>query len=205
LTAGSNNQYPTSISPDGTQLIFRENTPNAGAYLRVLSLGPTPADVTASSQRIQSLMQTARRDDNGELSPDGRFLAYQSADAGAGQSEIYVRPFPHYGAGLWVVSTNGGTKPVWARNGQELFFLDANDAMTVVSVQTASSFSAGAPTKLFGGMYYTAAAGRTYDISPDGKKFLMIKNANAGGSAGTPATMVVVLNWLRDVQTRAGQ
>jgi hypothetical protein len=205
LTTGSNNQYPTSISPDGTQLIFRENTSNAGAYLHVLSLGPTPTDATAGSQRIQSLMQIAHRDDNGELSPNGHFLAYQSADSGAGQNEIYVRPFPNYGAGLWQVSTNGGTKPVWARNGQELFFLDANDAMTVVSVQTASSFSAGAPTRLFGGTYYAASAGRTYDISPDGKKFLMIKSANAGGSAGTPATMVVVLNWLRDAQTRAGK
>ena len=76
-------------------------------------------------------------------------------------------------------------RPVWAQSGKELFYLDGR-AITSVPVQTAPSFSAGTPTKLFDGPYFTGLASRTYDVSPDGQRFLMIKD-NASGDQTSDA------------------
>ena len=104
--------------------------------------------------------------------------------------------------GHWLISTTGGTKPVWARSGKELFYLDGAGAVTAVPVQTTPTFSAGNPTKLFDARYFAAGNGRTYDVSRDGQKFLMIKD-NAGGDPTSPPTsIVVVLNWLQELRQR---
>ena len=66
-------------------------------------------------------MQTTFNELNGEISPDGRWVAYQSNESG--QDEIYVRPFPDADRGRWQISTGGGTRPLWARSGKELFYL----------------------------------------------------------------------------------
>ena len=100
-------------------------------------------------------MQTTATELYGELSPDGHWLAYQSDESG--QNQIWVRPFPNVDGGHWQISTSGGITPVWARNGKELFYLDGTNAVTSVPVQTAPTFSAGTPTKLFDGRYFGAA------------------------------------------------
>ena len=112
-----------------------------------------------------------------------------------------MRPFPNTDSGHWQISTGGGTTPLWARSGKELFYLDGANAMTTVPVQTAPAFVPGTPTKLFDGQYFAAGwIGRTYDVSPDGKRFLMIK-ANAGGDqTSTPTSIVVVLNWEEELK-----
>jgi serine/threonine-protein kinase len=67
-----------------------------------------------------------------DFSPNGQFIAYHSEESG--RAEIYVRPFPRVDNGRWQVSTAGGTRPVWARSGRELFYLDASNALTAVPV-----------------------------------------------------------------------
>ena len=109
-----------------------------------------------------------------------------------------MRPFPNVDAGRWTISTSGGTRPLWARSGTELFYLDGAGAMTRVAVQTAPTFSAGTPARLFDTRYVTAQNGRSYDVSPDGQRFLMIK---ASGTEQAP-TMVVVLNWLEELKAK---
>ena len=133
---------------------------------------------------------------NGELSPDGHWLAYQSNESG--RFEIAVRPFPNAAAGHWTISTSGGTRPLWARSGTELFYLDGAGAMMRVPVQMAPTFSAGTPAKLFDTRYVTGQTGRSYDVSPDGQRFLMIK---AAGAEQAPS-MVVVLNWLEELKAK---
>jgi hypothetical protein len=91
-----------------------------------------------------------------------------------------VRPFPDVNSGRWQVSPGGGTKPVWARSGLELFYLDANGALTAVPIQTTPTFSAGNPKKLFDTRYHSAFSARSYDVSPDGQHFLMIKDMPTG-------------------------
>ena len=202
LTTSPNAQVPLSISPDGTRLIVREVVPKTGLDLRVLrldpstTLGTSPATPLGTpSGQTEPLLQTPFTEDNGELSPDGRWLAYQSN--ASGRFEISVRPFPNVDAGHWTISTGGGTRPLWARSGTELFYLDGAGAMTRVAVQTAPTFSAGTPTKVFDTRYVTVGPGRSYDVSPDGQRFLMIKP----GTQQAPS-VVVVLNWLEELKTK---
>ena len=124
-------------------------------------------------------MQTTFNELNGEISPDGRWVAYQSNESG--QDEIYVRPFPDADRGRWQMSTGGGTRPLWARSGKELFYLGPSGAVMSVAVEGGSTFRAGNPTRLFEGRYFAAriCSGRTYDVSPDGQRFLMIKPVGA--------------------------
>lgn len=70
-------------------------------------------------RRVVPLVRTPFSEMSAEVSPDGRWLAYQWNESG--QDEVYVRPFPNVDAGRWQVSTGGGTRPVWSRNGRELF------------------------------------------------------------------------------------
>ena len=190
LTESPNAQFPTSVSPDGARLVFTEIAAAGGDVLQ-LRLDGTHA--------VTPLVQTPFNERNGEVSPDGRWLAYDANDSG--RFEIYVRPFPDVTRGLWQVSTDGGTRPLWARNSQELFYLSATGALMRVGVARGPTWAATAPTKLFEGPYGAPVfhSGRTYDVSPDGQRFLMIKDSAADSNA-TPASMVVVLNWDQELK-----
>ena len=143
--------------------------------------------------------------------PSARYSSSASPLAVASGSTAIERiaPVPNFRAavsdadsGHWLISTIGGTKPVWARSGKELFYLDGAGAVTAVPVHTTPTFSVGNPTKLFDARYFAAGNGRTYDVSRDGQKFLMIKD-NAGGDPTSPPTsMVVVLNWTEELKAR---
>ena len=191
LTTSPHRQFaPFSVSPDGRHVPFVEI--NKGNDIQLLTLD--------GKRQAEPLIQTNANEINAEISPDGNFIAYQSDEAGGNQ--IYVRPFPSVESGKWQVSTTGGAKPTWARSGRELFYLDPDNAMTAVPIQiTGASFKPGNPTKLFRGRYYSANNVRTYDVSPDGQKFLMISAASPAGQPSTPdANIVVVLNWFEELK-----
>jgi eukaryotic-like serine/threonine-protein kinase len=133
-----------------------------------------------------------------EISPNGRYVAYQSNESG--RDELYVRPFPRVNDGVWQVSTSGGTRPAWASNGRELFYLDSMNALTAVSVQTSgANFVFGNPAKLFDHTADGPSSPRDYDVAPDGR-FLMIKRNVSGGRR--PAAIVVVLNWFEELKAK---
>lgn len=116
-----------------------------------------------------------------------------------------MRPFPNLDGGHWQISTGGGTQPLWDRNGQELFYLAVNGAMMSVRVDRGATWSAGVPTKVFEGRYFSGGgagggAGRTYDVSPDGRRFLMIKQGSGSEQAAAPASLIVVLNWFEELK-----
>jgi hypothetical protein len=132
-----------------------------------------------------------------EISPDGRWLAYMSNESG--RSEVYVRPFPDVDGGRWQVSTGGGDYPIWSPDGKELLFYGSGALMTV-AVETDPAFKLGATQSLFPNKY---AGG--FGISPDGKKFLMLKQAATTGEASTyvpPREMDIVLNWSEELKRR---
>jgi serine/threonine-protein kinase len=203
LTNSLNPQFPSSISPDGTQVLFTETVPKTGQDISLLKLGSGPA---TSPQLAQPLIQTAFNELNAEVSPDGRWVAYQSNESGS--MEVYVRPFPHADAGRWQVSSGGGTRPVWAHNSRELFFYSANSgALMAVTVQPGgTTFSASNPSKVFDVQpYYFATTGRSYDVSADGQRFLMIKLASLSGpqnSTTAPPNLVVVEHWTEELKAR---
>jgi serine/threonine-protein kinase len=147
-----------------------------------------------------ALVQTPFSDTNADLSHDGRWLVYQSNETGI--PEIYVRPFPNVNAGRWQISTGGGSRPVWSKNGPELFYLDSKGAMMSVAVQMTPTFNPGNPTKLFEAPYTVAGPWRSYDVAPDGKRFVMIKDAKVDGQSGSQPGMVIVLNWIEELKAR---
>jgi Tol biopolymer transport system component len=129
------------------------------------------------------------------LSPDSRWISYISDESG--QDEVYVQAFPG-GGGRWQISVGGGRNPVWAPNGQEIFYRNG-DKMMAVAIDTESEFSAGAPQVLFEGRFLGTgwvSEGRNYDISPDGQRFLMIKREQDV----MPTELIVVLNWFEELK-----
>jgi hypothetical protein len=163
------------------ELVFGESAPTTGADVMQLRLDGTHA--------VTPLVRTPFSERNGEVSPDGRWLAYDANDSG--RFEIYVRPFPDVSSGHWQVSMEGGTRPLWARDGHELFFLAPTGALMRVGVARGSTWVATAPTKLFEGHYGAPAIflDRTYDVSPDGRRFLMIKPGRFPGRDRRPGQL----------------
>ena len=189
LTESENTQYSHVFSPDGKQLVYRENHPQTGGDLWARLM-----DGDGSSE---PLLVTEFNERNAEISPNGRWMAYQS-DA-SGQYEIYVQPFPNVDEGLFQISRGGGTQPLWARDGRELFYLGLGGQLTAVSVRIDPSLDFGNPEVVFEGSDFYSGAGRTYDVSPDGKRFLMIKTGGAGDETSLPE-LVVVLNWFEELK-----
>jgi hypothetical protein len=192
LTKSPNIQHATSVSPDGTRLVFMEAAPITGQDIMQLRLDSTHA--------VTPLVQTPADERNGEVSPDGRWLAYEANDSG--QFNIYVRPFPDVLSGHWQVSTDGGTRPLWARKSPELFYLNATGALMSVSFANGPTWEVTATTKVFVGPYGAAASqtGRTYDVSLDGQRFLMIKPAGPADPNVAAASFVVVQHWVEELK-----
>jgi eukaryotic-like serine/threonine-protein kinase len=187
-----NLNFATSWSPDGRFLLFFRADPPYQMWLLPQGAGgadrkPTPVEHSNFNEAW------------GRISPDGRWIAYTSDESG--RDEIYVRPFdasvatgssPPGGTsvtGKWMVSKNGGTSPLWRRDGKELFYLSAVGATAMaLDVDTKGVFQAGIPKPLFKvppGVLF-------WDASADGKRFLMAA-PDASTSAQPPFT--VVLNW----------
>ncbi len=159
---------PSSWSPDGKTLFVTEATGFTYDDIKTLDL--------EGEGKLEVFLATEHFDRDPVISPDGRWVAYASTESG--RYEVYVRPFPGPG-GKWQISSEGGTGPLWSPDGRELFYRNGR-RMIVVEVETASTFSASRPRFLFEGNYEYSRLdyGRNYDISPDGKRFLMINAVN---------------------------
>ena len=191
LTESPNTQYPTGVSPDGRLLIFAEETQRTGNDVMAMELGGT--------RKITPLVQTEFTERNGAVSPDGRWLAYEADDSG--RFEIYVRPFPDVNSGRWPVSINGGTRPIWAQKGQELVYASSTGALMRVGLTRGPSWVATTPTQVVKEGYFTIPNwwGRSFDVSSDGQRFLVIKEGGIDGTAAPPS-IIVVLNWFEELK-----
>jgi serine/threonine-protein kinase len=201
LTTSVAAQFPTSMAADGSRVMLFGAT-GTGMAMDISMLALAPND-----RKAEPLIQSSATKFNPEISPDGRWLAYQSNESG--QSQIYVRPFPKVDDGRWLISTDGGTRPAWSRNGKELFYLDGNDLLTSVPIlATTTTFTAGAPTRILSTRYYQGFTTRgydlrAYDISPDAQRFLMVsENAAESALSATSPVIVVVLNWFEELKAR---
>jgi Tol biopolymer transport system component len=133
---------------------------------------------------------------NGRISPNGRWLAYQTNESG--RWEIYVTPFPAVERGRWQVSVDGGHNPEWRADGRELFFGDELHGrfMSVSVVADGPTFSAGRPVALFPITWFFEY-GWAFDVSRDGQRFLMTRQNEPAASK-----IQVVLNWTEELKTR---
>jgi hypothetical protein len=140
-----------------------------------------------------------------EISPDGRWLAFHSNESG--RYEVYVRPFPNVDAGRWQISSDGGTRAAWSRDGKELFYLDSNGLLTSVKISLdGDRLSAGRPNTILETAYVAGLSARgldlrSYDVSPDGQRFLMVKDVARPTTPG-PVPLVLVTGWLEELKQR---
>jgi serine/threonine protein kinase len=179
--------FPASWSPDGRFIFFMERGVKTRMDLWALPM---------FGDRKEYLLSNSQFDEqNPQLSPDGRWLAYTSDETG--DYEIYVQSFSadgKLGADKKRVSTAGGKLPVWRRDGSELFFIAADGQMMASSVQTSGTeFQFAAPRPLFKTrtLALEGAIFREYDVSPDGQRFLI--GTLVGDTKAQPPT--VILNW----------
>jgi serine/threonine-protein kinase len=191
LTESQKRQIPYSFSPDGEQLAFFEFNPETQADIWTLPLEeansdhpkvgkPEPFLVTVSDERAPM------------ISPDGRWLAYESNESG--RNEIYVQPFPGPG-GRWQISTAGGDRPVWSRKASELFYRSSEGMMVASYTARGETFAANKP-RLWAAKKDLEPY---FDLAPDGKHFAIMQ---AEGSDKNGSERVMLLQDFFDQQWR---
>jgi Tol biopolymer transport system component len=172
------NRAPSDVSADGRVLLYTLST---GTTSEIWSV-PLAGDRTPSPF-VKSSFNTR----DGQFSPDGKWVAYQSDESR--RNEICLQPFPGPGERIQV-SAGGGTQVRWGRRSAELFYITADRRLTAVPVRTAANGAAslGTPKPLFQ-MPALAALGRQYDVSADGQRFLV------NNSSADPPSITMILNW----------
>jgi Tol biopolymer transport system component len=184
LAREGGNKLPTDWSRDGRHIVCTEASATG---LDILAYSdPLGASGTRIPIAVAPAIET-----QGQLSPDGKWIAYAS-NAG-GRYEVYVQPFPSdsNGAGRLLISSAGGVQPRWRGDGRELFYLATDRKLMAIDIKTEPTFEAGAPHRLFDTLVAPANTVLTYAVTNDGKRFLLVEPA--AGEAVSPAT--VVLNW----------
>ena len=191
-TTGDASEFYPTVSADGSFLVYMRNGESRDLwYRRMDGLGASLPFLATQHAEVHSA-----------ISPDGRYLAYDSDESG--RSEIYVRPFPQ-GESRWQISINGGGSPRWNAYGTELYFAGGNvtdvysgDVLMSVPVKTSPSFEHGTPMELFKatgvGALTPAGIGfgnNGYDVTADGKRFVVVQEV----SGGEAPKLVVVQNW----------
>ena len=184
-TTGDYVQMSGAWSPDGGTVAF---TQDAGKDNDILVL-----DVR--SRQVKPLLNSPANEQWPDISPDGRWIAYSSDESK--RFEVYVRPFPGLGQ-KYQVSSEGGSEPLWARDGKKIFYR-WGDKVWAVEVGTGGGFSAGKPRLLFEKPGFGGGAPiRTYDLSLDSQRFLMVKLEQR--QPAPVAEMVLVQNWFADLK-----
>jgi len=146
-------------------------------------------------RKSQVFLQTPFVETEPEFSPDGKWIAYTSNQSG--RDQVYVQPFPGPGPRIQV-SAEGGNVPRWARNGSELFFVQ-DDKLVAVPVQLGANLKLGKPAVLFAGLEGYETFHFFYDVFPNGKEFVMVRNANPNPA---PLQFHVVLNWFTELKRK---
>jgi Tol biopolymer transport system component len=191
LFASSDDKIPSDWSADGRVLLYVNENAKTGRDLWALPI---------QSQGVGTpfpFVQTRFAEDQGQFSPDGRWIAYRTNESG--QNEIYVQAFPGPGSKARI-STEGGSQPRWRRDGKELFFVAPDNRLMAVPIALPSngqSLNVGAPVVLFATrLTLMGSPKHQYAVAPDGQQFLMVVSADE--TIASPIT--IVQNWLAGVR-----
>ena len=169
----SSDQFPMSAGADG-RLLFMEVQPQTGRDLMVL----------LPDGQVTPLRVTSANETEGRFSADGTRVAYASDESG--RYEVYVQSYPG-GANRTLVSSGGGFQPRWSRDGRELFYVTGD---AIMGVDVRADGSVGSPRRIIDRSNYFIKF-ESYDVSPDGKRFLMIHR----DEGSVPRLLNVILNW----------
>ncbi len=183
-----------SFSHDGKFLAYSAFGPDTDMDIFYLSL--------AGDQKPVPLVQTKAREAAPQISPDSRFVAYQSNETGV--EEVYIKLFPS-GEGKWQVSVHGGNWPRWNRNGDRLYYVEGNSIMEV-EVTARPTLSLGTPKKLFS--HISSGVSRAYgwpdsfDVTGDGQKFVLVQQASQERGKSHDPAITVVENWFAEFRDK---
>jgi Tol biopolymer transport system component len=192
LTDSKNEQVPFSISPNGKRLAFAERDPQTNWDLWTLTFEDGGSD-RPKFGKPEPFLHTAADERWPMISPDGRWLAYGSDELG--RFEVFVQRFSGPG-GKWQVSTGGGERPVWSKNGRELFYRSSEGMMVASYTANGEAYVPGKP-RLWAAKKDLSV---DYDVAPDGKRFAVVE-AETPEQGGT-VQLTFLLNFFDEVQRR---
>jgi Tol biopolymer transport system component/predicted Ser/Thr protein kinase len=203
LLQSKNDLRPYSFSPDGQRLAFAEVGVDTGRYnLWTLPLGVSDPEHPKPG-KPELFLRTPFDEREPAFSPDGRWIAYSSAESG--RFEVYVRPFPggNSGSGKWQISTGGGRHPIWSRDGRELFYETSDNRIMAASYTAkADTFAADKP-RLWSNTQIREPAGIwNLDLAPDGKRFAVFPRPEATGEQKGSVHVTVLLNFFDELRRR---
>jgi Tol biopolymer transport system component len=188
---------PNTVSPDGKNLVFHTTVGRGAGDLWMVPLmgDHTPKELIAAPQnQLQA-----------SFSPDGRWIVYSSSESG--RPEIYVQPFPPVGGVKYQITTTGGFNPLWSPDGKQIFYLGPVQpprSLISVDVRTQPTFAFANPTRLPIAPAGRAAGGnvRPYDITPDGKQFLITTSGPDPSDKQSQPQFRITLNWFEELKQR---
>ena len=189
LTEGPRSAYPHAFSRDGSVMVITDAVGTQDSDIGVLPL--------ENPKARRTLRKTIELERNPAISPDGHWLAYESDRSG--RFEVYVRPFPNVEDAEYKITTDGGTTPLWARNGRELFYWKESGgglvSIMAVPITPGQALDFGASQQIAQGRYARPTWDTQYDIAPDGR-FVLMK------TVGRPPRdeIVIVLNWFEELK-----
>lgn len=187
LFSRQQSQSPRALSPNGDVLVFLQTDLDSGSMLWQMPL--------RENAEARPLFEKGSGEMMPSFSPNGRWIAYVSPESG--RNEVYVRSFTG-SEGKWQISNGGGVEPIWSAAGSELFYR-SGDTMLAVDVEQSPSFSFGKSHELFTEAYvFGTTEAQNYDVSRDGRRFLMIKR----GTAGARPPLNIIVNWFTELQQR---
>jgi len=189
-----------SKAADGTGSAERVGTPGGAAFGwgaddRLITASPGRGDigVVEPNGERRVLLGGNFTESVPAMSPDGRWMAYESDESG--QLEIYVRPYPNVEQGKWLISSGGGIRPRWSPTGTDVFYIGPSQMMAV-RVNTRSGFTPDRPVPLFAIQpYVILVRPRSYDVSADGKRLLMLVETGGAREDAERADLVFIQNW----------
>jgi serine/threonine protein kinase/Tol biopolymer transport system component len=185
---------PDSVSPDGKTLLFFAGVPNRGDIWS-LSLN--------GDHKPKPLISGDTNQTHAYFSPDGRWIVYVSAESS--QPQIYVQPFPPTGA-KYQITTTGGISPIWSPDGKQIFYIASSGdtrQLSSVDVHTQPSFGFANSTKLpIDKIAPRGGVVRPYDITPDGKQFLIVYRDSNAPEQPAQTQIRITLNWFEELKRR---
>jgi serine/threonine-protein kinase len=200
---------PAELFHDLDEVIWEAEWSRDGAWL-VIRVGGITGERDIWAQRLDADSVPRRLlasdfDENAvTLSPDGRWLAYESTESG--EDEVYVRPFPDITAGKWTVSLDGGTRPLWSHSGRELFYVAGDQPrMMAAQIQTVPTFAVTERRTLFPVDQFLLPTNYTpYDVAADDQRFLMVRPVGSGED-GSGTALILVENWFEELKAKVGR
>jgi len=190
LTEGPNAKVPLDWSRDGKYLLYRERGQGTNWDLWALPL--------EGDRKPISIVQTPFQDSNGQISPDGKWIAYGSSESG--RQEVYVVAAPWAASsggtagGRWQVSNAGGFLPKWRADGKQIYYETQDGKIMAAAVRsTTAGFQTDTPRELFTGGQDTGQL-EGYDVTADGQKFVLLMPPESG-AAGGGSPLTVIANW----------